>query len=66
MRSYSNFPQLELNDGKEANFDYIKIKMTNVEILMEKYFDIYKEWVRFVGGVKNVFLRDLLNDKKLA
>ena len=59
-------PDLELNDGKEANFDYIKIKMTNVEILMEKYFDIYKEWVRFVGGVKNVFLRDLLNDKKLA
>ena len=59
-------PELELNDGKEANFDYIKIKMTNVEILMEKYFDIYKEWVRFVGGVKNVFLRDLLNDKKLA
>jgi hypothetical protein len=26
----------------------------------------YKEWVRFVGGVKNVFLRDLIKNKKLA
>ena len=59
-------PELKLNDGKEANFDYIKIKTTNVEILKEKYTDKYKEWVRFVGGVKNVFLRELIRDKKLA
>ena len=59
-------PELELNDGKEANFDYIKIKTTNVEILKEKYVDKYKEWVRFVGGVKNVFLRELIKDKRLA
>jgi len=26
----------------------------------------YKEWVRLVGGVKNVYLRDLLKGKKLA
>ena len=58
--------ELKLNDGKEANFDYIRIKTTNVEILKEKYADKYKEWVRFVGGVKNVFLRELIKDKKLA
>jgi hypothetical protein len=59
-------PELELNDGKEANFDYIKIKMTNVEILKEKYFDIYKKWVKLIGGIKNEFLRELLKDKHLA
>jgi hypothetical protein len=28
--------------------------------------DNYKSWVRSVGGVKNVFLRELIKDKKLA
>jgi hypothetical protein len=28
--------------------------------------DHYKEWVRLIGGVKNVFLRDLIKNKKLA
>jgi hypothetical protein len=26
----------------------------------------YKEWVRLLGGVKNVFLRSLIKDKRLA
>lgn len=36
------------------------------EYLIMLYPKDYKEWVRSVGGVKNVFLRDLLKDKKLA
>jgi len=28
--------------------------------------DFYKEWIRFVGGLKNVFLRELIRDKNLA
>jgi hypothetical protein len=28
--------------------------------------DKYKEWVRLIGGVKNIFLRELLKGKKLA
>lgn len=28
--------------------------------------DVEKEWVRFIGGVKNKFLRELIKDKKLA
>jgi len=38
-----------------------------VKVTIEEHFvEEYKEWVRFVGGVKNVFLRDILKDKKLA
>jgi hypothetical protein len=32
----------------------------------EMFPEYYKEWVRFMGGVKNVFLRNLIKDKKLA
>ena len=36
------------------------------ETQQEMFPEYYKEWVRFVGGVKNVFLRELTGDKKLA
>jgi len=36
------------------------------ELHQEMFPEYYKEWVRFAGGVKNVFLRELLEDKKLA
>jgi len=32
----------------------------------EMFPEYYKEWVRFLGGIKNVFLRELIKDKKLA
>jgi hypothetical protein len=33
----------------------------------EEFFpEYYKEWTEFVGGKKNVFLRELINGKKLA
>ena len=44
----------------------VKLKTKAMEILMTERPDDYKEWVRFVGGVKNVFLRDILKDKKKA
>lgn len=37
-----------------------------IDVLKEKYSEEYKEWVRLLGGVKNVFLRELIRDKKLA
>lgn len=44
----------------------IKLKnMTNDE-LQEMFPEYYKEWVRNMGGVKNIFLRELIKDKKLA
>ena len=34
--------------------------------MKEEYPDAYKEWVRYMGGIKNVFLRELTKDKKKA
>jgi len=36
------------------------------DLQQEMFPEYYKEWVRFMGGVKNVFLRKLIQDKKLA
>jgi hypothetical protein len=36
------------------------------DLQQEMFPEYYKEWVRFMGGVKNVFLRELTKDKKLA
>jgi hypothetical protein len=44
----------------------VKLRTDTMEILMAERPDNYKEWVRFVGGVKNVFLRELIKNKKLA
>lgn len=46
--------------------NYVMLKMQSMERLQEMFPEYYKEWVRFIGGVKNVFLRDLLKDKKKA
>jgi hypothetical protein len=46
--------------------NYVMLKMQTSEWHQENFPEYYKEWVRFVGGVKNVFLRDLLKDKKKA
>jgi len=44
----------------------VEMRMTPIEELQTTYSEYYKEWVRFIGGVNNVFLRDLLKGKKLA
>lgn len=51
--------------------DYLKDTYTvnsadSDESLIISHPNDYKEWIRIVGGVKNVFLRNLLKDKKLA
>jgi hypothetical protein len=46
--------------------NYEMIKMQTSEIHQEMFPEYYKEWVRFMGGIKNVFLRELIQDKKLA
>jgi len=45
---------------------FIILKTKSNEELLEMFPDYYKEWVRFLGGVKNVFLRELIKDKELA
>lgn len=51
---------------KTNSNNWIELKLKSMEVLQEMFPEYYKEWVRFVGGVKNVFLRDLIKDKKLA
>jgi hypothetical protein len=46
--------------------NYVMLKMQPIEKLQEMFPEYYKEWVRFIGGVKNVFLREVLKGKKLA
>jgi hypothetical protein len=46
--------------------NYIMLKMQSPEKQQEMFPEYYKEWVRFVGGVKNIFLRELIKNKKLA
>lgn len=52
--------------GAMPEQNYIMLKMQTAEHLQEMFPEYYKEWVRFVGGVKNVFLRELLKDRKKA
>jgi len=62
------FTSTDMENGthKIASIPLIAFKLKTNEELQEEYPTEYKEWVRLIGGVKNVFLRDLLKDKKLA
>jgi hypothetical protein len=45
---------------------WVELRLKSAEEHQRLFPEYYKEWVRFLGGVKNVFLRELLSDKKLA
>jgi len=45
---------------------WVELRMKPKEVVQEMFPEYYKEWVRLMGGVKNVFLRELIKDKKLA
>lgn len=68
-KDYPDFVDYVINnidvvDG--ASVDENSIRKEKIEDLIIEFDSIYKQWVRFVGGIKNVFLRELLKDKKLA
>ncbi len=50
----------------EDNYSTAIINGSKPEILEQKFPEYYKEWVRLLGGVKNIYLRNLIRDKKLA
>lgn len=52
--------------NEEGNVFPITTRIKSNEELIAEYPTIYKSWVREMGGVKNVFLRDLIKGKKLA
>jgi hypothetical protein len=45
---------------------WMELKVKPKEVVEELFPEYYKEWVRLIGGIKNVFLRELIKDKKLA
>jgi hypothetical protein len=44
----------------------VELRMMSTEELISIIPDHYEEWVEFLGGEKNVFLRELIRGKKLA
>jgi len=44
----------------------VELRMMSTEELISMIPDHYEEWVEFLGGEKNVFLRELIRGKKLA
>jgi hypothetical protein len=50
------------SDPKRDN----ELRMMPVENLIFRYPGTYEEWVKVLGGKKNVFLRELIKGKKLA
>jgi hypothetical protein len=55
-----------LYNGTASSESIVRLRMIPYEKLINSYEKEYKKWVRFIGGIKNLFLRDLLKDKKLA
>ena len=46
------------------NYDYLMNRP--IEVLQKMFPEYYEEWVKFLGGEKNLFLRELLENKKFA
>jgi len=56
----------EITAAHEKTLSYTLIDKEPQERLRELFPVMFKNWVEFLGGEKNVFLRNLIKDKKLA
>jgi hypothetical protein len=63
VKMYQNAKDEALTRNPEL---WARYKLQPPEALEELFPEYFKEWVRLVGGLKNVFLRELLRGKKLA
>ena len=57
---------LDKIEERYGNTETNRLSLSSEEQLIEANPDNYKLWVEFLGGEKNVFLRNLIKDKKLA
>ncbi|MBW3020490.1 hypothetical protein KY334_04280 [Candidatus Woesearchaeota archaeon] len=71
--NYTDYPDIDIfikeGDGaynKNLWFETFKNGPWTLENAEEQFPSLYKEWEEFLGGPKNVFLRYLLKNKKLA
>lgn len=58
-------PEGKTEAGKNNPELWVRLRLYP-DLQQEMFPEYYKEWVRFMGGLKNVFLRELIRDKKLA
>lgn len=63
VKMFSDAKDMALKNNPEF---WTKLKIMPNEEVIDGFPEYYKEWVRFIGGVKNVFLRELIKDKKKA
>jgi len=53
-------------ESSRASVELVLLKTMKNDAIIKKYPEYYKEWIQLIGGIKNVFLRELLKDKILA
>ena len=63
VKMYEEAAQKALENNPQL---WAELKLMPFDEVQGMFPEYYKEWVRFMGGVKNVFLRELTRDKKLA
>lgn len=67
FRNWLHEQPLDIKDHSELRFKRIKNKSDySDEDLLAQFAKEYLVWVEFVGGIKNAFLKDLIEGKKLA
>lgn len=65
-KDYLDFiPYLAKNRSEDPKF-LVECELKGFQVVREEYPEAYKEWVRSMGGIKNVFLREIIRDKKKA
>ena len=70
-KDYPDFSDYLFNNHYDLFIDKTKdddkiFDFTDIEEVQNRFSKEYKEWIRFLGGVKNAFLRELIKDKRLA
>lgn len=68
---YPNFSwfiieKLKDKNDKISSKQIVETRAKSYEELCDAYPELYKEWFEMIGGEKNIFLRELIKDKKLA
>jgi hypothetical protein len=71
-KKYLDFPEWLMENYNEivftymVNFEYAGSLSKIAEAVQLEKNEIYEEWISYIGGTKNAFLRDFLKNFKLA
>lgn len=65
-KDYPDFLDYLFEENHMSSQKRIEILMTDIEEVKVIYQDYYNDWHKLIGGKENIFLRDLIRDKRLA